>query len=74
MGDAVVRLKGFEVPIAPVSTMTDGYIVRRMEIEAIKYMLSKGFKPPVWVSANLPGGDKINDKHINQYYNKIKIM
>jgi uncharacterized phosphosugar-binding protein len=74
MGDAVMKLKGYRVPIAPISSMTDSYIVRRIEIEAIEYMLSKGFDPPVWVSANLPGGDVANERYIEKYYNKVKLM
>lgn len=74
MGDSVMKLEGYDIPIAPISSVTDSYIVRRIEIEAIEYMLSKGYKPPVWVSANLPGGDQINDRYIDQYFEKIKLM
>lgn len=74
MGDSVMKLEGYDIPIAPISSMTDSYIVRRIEIEAIQYMLSKGYKPPVWVSANLPGGDQINNRYIDQYFEKIKLM
>ncbi|UCF98938.1 MAG: sugar isomerase domain-containing protein [Spirochaetaceae bacterium] len=74
VGDAVLKLEGFDVPISPISTITDGYIVRRIEIEAIKYMLSKGVRPPVWVSANLPDGDEKNQQYIDQYFDKVKLM
>ncbi len=74
VGDAVIKLDGYEVPVSPISTITDGYIVRRIEIESIKYMLSSGFNPPVWVSANSPGGDENNEKYIDEYYHKIKLM
>ncbi|GAJ13152.1 unnamed protein product, partial [marine sediment metagenome] len=30
--------------------------------------------PPVWVSANVQGGDVINEKYIKEYYNKVKLM
>lgn len=74
VGDAVLKIEGLDVPLAPISTITDGYIVRRIEIEAVKYMIGKGFKPPVWVSANVQGGDVINEKYIKEYYNKVKLM
>jgi len=74
VGDAVLKIEGCEVPISPISTITDGYIVRRIEIEAIKYMISKGSQPPIWVSANLPGGDERNQSYIDEYYYKLKIM
>jgi uncharacterized phosphosugar-binding protein len=74
VGDAVLKLEGYEVPISPISTITDGYIVRRIEIEAIRYMLRQGKKPPVWVSANLVGGDEVNQRYIDRYYEKVKLM
>ncbi|NQS89612.1 sugar isomerase domain-containing protein [Patescibacteria group bacterium] len=74
VGDAVVQLEGFDRPIAPISNITDAYIVRRIEIEAIKYMLGKGFTPPVWVSANVPGGDEANKKYQEEYYCRVKLL
>lgn len=74
VGYAVLKLERYEVPISPISTITHGYIVRRIEIESITYMLSKGFDPPVWVSANVQGGDDINEKYISKYYDRIKLM
>lgn len=74
IGDAVLKLEGLEVAIAPISTITDGYIVRRIEIEAIRYMVANGFDPPVWVSANLPGGDETNERYIREYREKVKLM
>jgi uncharacterized phosphosugar-binding protein len=74
VGDAVMLLDGCEVPISPISTITDGYIVRRIEIEAVQYMLSKGHKPPIWVSANLPGGDETNQHYLDEYHNRVKLM
>jgi uncharacterized phosphosugar-binding protein len=74
VGDSVLKLEGLDYPMAPISTITDGYIVRRMEIEAVKYMLDRGHKPPLWVSANLPKGDEINQGYIDAYYDKVKLM
>ena len=74
VGDAVLKLNGCDVPIAPISSLTDAYIVRRMEIEAIRHMLACGFKPPVWVSANLPGGDAVNERYIAEYHGRIKML
>ncbi len=74
VGDAVLKLKGYDVPISPISTITDGYIVRRIEIEAIEHMLRRGGNPPVWVSANLPSGDAVNQKYIEKYHDRVKLM
>src|SRR3954462_10314617 len=59
-GDADFYVEGFPVPIAPTSTMVDAYIAHRMVIEAVAAMVRKGLEPPVFRSANLPGGDEYN--------------
>ena len=74
VGDNVIAIKGFDRSIAPISQVTDSYIVRRIEIEAIEYMVSKGFSPDVWVSANTVGGDEANAAYQDKYYNKIKLL
>lgn len=74
IGDAVIMLDGFDRPINPISTVTDGYVVRRMEYEAVKYMLSKDFAPPVWISANCVGGDEANARYEEEYWPKVKML
>ena len=72
IGDSVIEIDGFDRPFAPISGVTDSFIVRRMEIEAVKYMVNKGFEPPVYMSANCVGGDEANEKLIDKYFNRIK--
>jgi uncharacterized phosphosugar-binding protein len=72
IGDSVMEIEGFDRPFAPISAITDAYIVRRMEIDAIEYMVSKGFQPPVYMSANRVGGDEANIKLIEKYFYRIK--
>jgi len=71
-GDADFRVEGFEVPVAPTSTMVDAYIAHRMVMEAVAAMLEKGLDPPVFRSANLPGGDEFNARLISRYRNRVK--
>ena len=51
LGDAVLNIEGLLSLFTLISSITDGYIVRRIEIEAVKYMISKVYDPPVWVIA-----------------------
>jgi len=74
VGDTVVKIEGFDRSICPISTITDAYIVRRMEEETVKYMLSKGVKPKIWVSANCVGGDKANAEYEEEYWYKVKML
>jgi uncharacterized phosphosugar-binding protein len=74
VGDAVMKMPGLKVPLAPISSVTDAYIVRRIEIEAVRHMLARGFEPPLWVSANVAGGDEVNERYIERYFHAIKAM
>lgn len=74
VGDAVVTLDGFDTPIAPISNIIDFYIAHKLEIETIKKCLAKGIKPPVWSSANTPGGDEINAKFVKEYLPRVKYL
>ena len=71
-GDADYLVEGFEVPIAPTSTIVDSYIAHRMVIEAVGEMQERGLEPPVFRSANLPGGDEFNAKLLGRYRNRVK--
>jgi len=71
-GDADFYVEGFDVPIAPTSTMVDAYIAHRMVIEAVAEMKKRGLEPPVFRSANLPGGDEFNAKLLARYKPRVK--
>ena len=71
-GDADFYIEGFDVPIAPTSTIVDAYIAHRMVIEAVAEMKKRGLEPPVFRSANLPGGDAFNAKLLERYKPRVK--
>ncbi|HOS71871.1 MAG TPA: sugar isomerase domain-containing protein [Bacteroidales bacterium] len=74
VGDAVVKLDGFSTSIAPISNIIDFYIAHRLEISAIRKCVERGIKPPVWSSANAPGGDEINAKFVEKYLPRVKYL
>jgi uncharacterized phosphosugar-binding protein len=74
VGDTVAKIDGFDRSFLPISTMTDAYIVRRMEEETIKYCVSKGFTPPVWCSANTVNGDELNNALEEKYWPLAKML
>lgn len=74
LGDTVVKLEGFDTPIAPISNIADFYIVHRLEIETAKVCLERGIEPPFWRSANVPGGDEFNKKNLDKYSSRIKML
>jgi uncharacterized phosphosugar-binding protein len=71
-GDADYLVEGYDVPVAPTSTIVDAYIAHRMVIEAVAEMKRRGLEPPIFRSANLPGGDEFNAKLIERYRNRVK--
>jgi len=71
-GDADFYVEGFDVPVGPTSTMVDAYIAHRMVMEAVAVMVEKGLEPPIFRSANLPGGDEFNARMIERYRERVK--
>lgn len=74
VGDAVVNVPGLETPIAPTSNIIDFYIAHLLEIETIRQCVERGIKPPVWSSANTPGGDEKNKAYLEKYRPRVKML
>lgn len=74
VGDAVVNVPGLETPIAPVSNIVDFYIAHLLEIECVKQCVDRGITPPVWSSANTPGGDEKNAAYLKKYRPRVKML
>jgi len=74
VGDAVVTVPGLDTPIAPVSNIIDFYIAHLLEIETVRLCIEKRVTPPVWSSANTPGGDEKNAAYLEKYRPRIKML
>lgn len=74
VGDAVVTVPGLETPIAPTSNIVDFYIAHLLEIETVKECIARGITPPVWSSANTPGGDEKNAAYLAKYKPRVKML
>ena len=74
VGDAVVNVPGLDTPIAPVSNIIDFYIAHLLEIECVQQCIDRGITPPVWSSANTPGGDEKNAAYLEKYKPRIKML
>ncbi len=73
-GDAAVKLDGLEERIGPTSTAVGTAIINAMVIEAVEKMIADGIVPPVFMSANLDGGDAHNAKMLSEYKDNIFYM
>ncbi len=74
VGDAVVNVPGLNTPIAPVSNIVDFYIAHLLEIATVEECIRRGVTPPVWTSANTPGGDEKNAAMLAKYRPRIKML
>ncbi len=74
VGDAVVNLPGLGTPIGPVSNVVDFTIAHLLEIECCRICLERGTVPPVWNSANAPGGDEKNAAYLKKYRPLVKCL
>ena len=72
IGDAVIELEGADLKVGPVSTICNSFAIQLLVIETVKKILELGKKPPIWKSANMPGGDEANRKYFEEYSKRIK--
>lgn len=74
VGDAAVTLEGLPEKIGPTSTTVGAALVNALVIETVGGMLKDGVFPPVFMSANLDGGDAHNKKIFEEYKDNIFYM
>ena len=74
VGDAAITLEGLPEKIGPTSTTVGTALVNALVIETVGGMLKDGVFPPVFMSANLDGGDAHNKKIFEEYKDNIFYM
>jgi len=52
----------------------DFTIAHLLEIETVRQCIERGITPPVWNSANTPGGDEKNAAYLKKYKPLIKSL
>lgn len=70
-GDAVVKIPGLDVPVGPLSTILGGVVINSIAIRVCEIFSEQGKTAPVYLSANLPGGDERNKKLEEKYRSRI---
>lgn len=74
VGDAAITLEGLPEKIGPTSTAVGSALVNALVIETVGGMIADGIFPPVFMSANLDGGDAHNKKIFEEYKDNIFYM
>ncbi len=67
VGDAAITIPGVPEKVAPTSTSVAAALLNAMMAQAVEMIVEAGGIPPVFVSANLDGGDEHNKKMLQQY-------
>lgn len=72
VGDACVDVDGVDGKICATSTVAGATILNAIVARAVEICSEKEFYPEHFCSANVDGGDEINDKLIEKYKKEIK--
>ena len=73
-GDASIKLDGLPEMIGPTSTAVGTSLINGIVIETVERLIADGIVPPVFMSANLDGGDEHNRKIFEEYKDNIFYM
>jgi uncharacterized phosphosugar-binding protein len=71
-GDAAIDIEGFAGKVSPTSTVTGAAIINSIVAESAALFVSIGVDPPVFMSANIDGGDAYNAVIMTKYEDQIK--
>ena len=74
VGDAAIKLDGLAEKIGPTSTAVGTALLNAIVIDAVELMIADGIVPPVFMSANLDGGDEHNARIFKEYKDNIFYM
>ncbi|HYP46021.1 MAG TPA: SIS domain-containing protein [Propionibacteriaceae bacterium] len=69
-GDATLALAG-GVPVGAVSSITSAFIAQLLTLGVAERISARGRTPPLYLSANIPGGDEHNSALESRYAGRI---
>ncbi len=70
VGDAIISIEGYEQKTGSTSTFCNCFVMNCLTALVVKELVSRGLQPPVFESANMPGGDEHN-KSLEEKYGRI---
>lgn len=74
VGDASIEIKGVPEKVAPTSTAVGAAMLNAIMGRAVELIVERGEVPPIFMSANVPGGDEHNRDMLRRYKNHIFYM
>jgi len=73
-GDAALEVANFAERVAPTSTVVGAAILNAIVAEVVDTLVKRGVRPPVFMSANVDGGDEFNRAMLEAYAAQIRYM
>jgi uncharacterized phosphosugar-binding protein len=70
--EQVVPVAGFAQKVGVASSLAGCYLTQLLTIRTVEKAVALGLQPPVWMCANLPGGDRTNDDHLKKYLPRVR--
>lgn len=71
IGEAIVPIEGCEYKASPASTIINLFIVDAINAKVCEILTQRGVKPDVWVSGNIPEGDRLNQENLDKWFGKL---
>jgi uncharacterized phosphosugar-binding protein len=62
VGDAAIHIEGLSTAVGPTSTVIGAAVVNALVAEAVERLVRDGVTPEVFTSANVAGGDALNER------------
>jgi uncharacterized phosphosugar-binding protein len=72
MGDALLEIPGVTQRVGASSTFLNALALNLLTLRATEELAQRGINPPIWQSANSPGGDEANRRHVAAFKHRIK--
>jgi uncharacterized phosphosugar-binding protein len=70
-GDATLELAG-GVPVGAVSSITAAFLAQLLTVQTAARIADTGSTPPLYISANIPGGDEHNHALEDRYAGRLR--
>jgi len=73
-GDAAVSYPEWNGKVGPTSAIAGIFLMNRVICRVVERYLAEDLIPPVYLSANLPGGDEHNRRLEEKYRRRITLL
>lgn len=72
VGDTVISVNGYDQKVGATSTFCNAFVMNSLSACIVDELVRRGVEPPIFVSANMPGGDEHNKALERKYGRRIK--